>query len=515
MNIVFLIAIFIIILFALVTFHELGHFAVSKWKGIPVIEFGIGFPPRLFAIKRGGTEYSFNMVPIGAFVKTVGEDDPTDPEGLAAQKPLTRFLVYAAGPVVNIVVAFVFLSVFFSLPTEDVVGDGIMIVTVTEGSPAAAAGFESGDVILEIDDQPIRTWENMHDIVNGIDDGQEIAVLLDGKSEPTMVAPKFYPELDRFTIGVIFCWGQVTAVDPDSPADKAGIIPGDAIYAIDDTSVYNTSSLNESLTSSIEEGQETDVRVLRGITTSLTPEYGSTSITAQIGATMSGGVVDEIESGSPADVAGIKEGDLILSVNAQPIYDDETLNAALKLKQEGEEASFQLLIIQELSLTPELSDGMLITGFQTRWVDNTYIESTRRPVLQSIGEGGSFIINMPGMMVDSFSIIKEDPSDALVGPVGAGQLSVEAMSTLGLASMVFLAGLISLGLALFNLFPIPPLDGGGMLIAFIEGLRRGRRLSPRTVQIAYTIGTVFMITIFVVIMYSDILRLIKGEKFFS
>jgi regulator of sigma E protease len=76
--------------------------------------------------------------------------------------------------------------------------------------------------------------------------------------------------------------------------------------------------------------------------------------------------------------------------------------------------------------------------------------------------------------------------------------------------MLFMASMISLGLGIFNLFPIPPLDGGGMLVAFIEGCRRGKRLSTRTVRMAYTIGTAFLIALVILITFVDIWRLPRG-----
>jgi len=76
-----------------------------------------------------------------------------------------------------------------------------------------------------------------------------------------------------------------------------------------------------------------------------------------------------------------------------------------------------------------------------------------------------------------------------------------------------MAGIISLGIGIFNLLPIPPLDGGGMLVALIEGVRRGKRLSRRAVRLAYTIGTAFLIALVVLVTLSDILRLVGGRGF--
>jgi regulator of sigma E protease len=90
---------------------------------------------------------------------------------------------------------------------------------------------------------------------------------------------------------------------------------------------------------------------------------------------------------------------------------------------------------------------------------------------------------------------------------------VEIVRSSGFSSILFMASIISLGIAIFNLLPIPPLDGGGMLVAFIEGLRRGRRLSPRAMRLAYTIGTTILIALVVLVTFSDILRLIRGGGF--
>jgi len=83
----------------------------------------------------------------------------------------------------------------------------------------------------------------------------------------------------------------------------------------------------------------------------------------------------------------------------------------------------------------------------------------------------------------------------------------------GLSTILFMGGIISLGLAIFNFFPIPPLDGGGMLVALIEGCRRGKRLSPQKVRLAQYIGIAFLIALMVLVMFSDIYRLMSGEGF--
>ncbi|TET87727.1 MAG: RIP metalloprotease RseP [Dehalococcoidia bacterium] len=426
---------FIAVLFFLVSSHEMGHFIAAKRAGIVVEEFGIGFPPRLFAIKRGETSYSINLIPLGAFVRTTGENDPTVPGGLASKGPWTRMGVFAAGPLVNVFLAFVFLSVFFMVPTETISGDGVMVHSTSVGSPAEEGGIEPGDVILRIGEQEIHQWEDVQEAINS--NGEEEKALLlqrGGEQFELHLRPEFNSELNRYIIGILLCWGIVTEVEAGSPAEDAGIMPGDTILSINKQPIYSTQSMSDAI-SSAEPGEKIEVVLLRG---------------------------------------------------------EEILSKSLELSsQNGEQA----------------------IGLGTQWVSNTHIEKQRLPFWQAIHRGGDFVVHIPELIVESLDIIKEDPSKAVVGPVGAGQLTVEAVRSFGLSNVLFLGGLISMGFALFNFIPVPPLDGGGMLISLIEGVRRGKRLSPRTVRLAYAIGTALIITLFVLVFYSDILRLIRGEGF--
>ncbi len=178
MDILVAIILFIVALFFIISLHELGHFITAKRLGVEIEEFGFGFPPRLFSIKRGETVYSLNAIPIGAFVRSVGEDDPTVPRSLASKGPWSRLAVYAAGPLVNVLLAFILLSTFLALPVNVVAGNGVMVHSVMENSAAEEAGVEAGDVILEIDGVPIHKWGDMQNIINSSKEGQELTFRL-------------------------------------------------------------------------------------------------------------------------------------------------------------------------------------------------------------------------------------------------------------------------------------------------------------------------------------------------
>jgi regulator of sigma E protease len=309
-----------------------------------------------------------------------------------------------------------------------------MVHSVAVNSSAEEAGIEPGDIILEVEGQPVRRWGDIQDIVNSVEEGAEITLLLlrNGQEVQTTVKPKFDPTQGRRIIGVLLCWNMVS----------------------------------------------------------------------------------QVEEGSPSYEAGIRAGDTILIINGQGVYNDESMSSALHSVEEGEEIKLVLLRDGETVSISLANDGYeTLPGVELRWVDGTHIEQDRLPVWRAVYSGARYIIYMPVLIIEAIPLIKESPDTALVGPIGAGQLTVEMVRSSGFSSILFMASIISLGLGIFNLLPIPPLDGGGMLVAFIEGCRRGKRLSPRKVRLAHTIGTAFLIALMALVFFSDIFRLISGGGF--
>ena len=143
------------VLALLIFVHELGHFATAKLFGIKVTEFGFGFPPRIFGIPFRGTVYSLNLIPLGGFVKMVGEEDPSDPDSFARHSVLKRLIVLSAGSIMNFVLPVVIFTALLMLPHEALVGGSVVITSVAPGSPAEQAGLRGGDVILAVDGEPV------------------------------------------------------------------------------------------------------------------------------------------------------------------------------------------------------------------------------------------------------------------------------------------------------------------------------------------------------------------------
>jgi len=437
MSIAIIIVVFVVALFVAICLHELGHFIAARRAGVKVEEFGIGIPPRIFGIRRGETVYSINAIPVGAFVRAAGENDPTVPRSLAGKGSWTRLGIYAAGPLVNILLAAVLLSAFLALPYPVIAGDGLMVHSVMENSPAEEQGIKPGDIIVEIDGQPVRTRGDVQTMVNSAEEGEGITLLLlrSGERQEIALEPEVDPESQRRLIGVLLSWNMVS----------------------------------------------------------------------------------QVAEGSPAYEAGIRAGDTILSIDGQSVYNPESLSETLRFTEEGEEIKLLLLPRGEAEETEETSlihDGSEnLPGIEIRWVDGTQVEQERLPVWKAAYLGARYIIYMPVLIIEALPLIRESPDLALVGPIGAGQLTVEVVRSAGFSNMLFMASVISLGIGIFNLFPVPPLDGGGMLVAFIEGCRGGKRLSARTVRLAHTIGTAFLIALIVLVTFSDIFRLVSGEGF--
>ncbi|MEK9166217.1 MAG: M50 family metallopeptidase, partial [Patescibacteria group bacterium] len=151
--------IFLVILMALVLSHEFGHFLIARLGGIAVEEFGFGFPPRLFSVTKGETRYSFNLIPLGGFVKIKGEEgeEANDPESFSAKPFWLKIAVLLAGVAFNILLAYFLISGGYILgmpgPLDDEIehiNASVKITAIQQGSPAEAADIKPGDTLVAL-----------------------------------------------------------------------------------------------------------------------------------------------------------------------------------------------------------------------------------------------------------------------------------------------------------------------------------------------------------------------------
>jgi regulator of sigma E protease len=195
--------IFLLILGLLIFVHEGGHFIVAKLSGIKVEEFGMGFPPRIFGIRRGETIYSLNWIPLGGFCKMLGEEDPSAPRSFASKRPAVRLATLAAGPLMNAILPIVLLSIAFMVPRQVVVGD-VVIDQVVPDSPAAEAGIVPGDTVLSINGNSIQ---NIGDVIYDIHlkMGEKITLELkgaEGNLKTATLVPRWNPPPGEGAVGI-------------------------------------------------------------------------------------------------------------------------------------------------------------------------------------------------------------------------------------------------------------------------------------------------------------------------
>lgn len=210
---IFSIIIFIFTLLVLILIHEFGHFLMAKKFGIKVEEFGFGIPPKLWGKKIGETLFSLNLIPLGGFVRLLGEDEVDrkvlgNPRSFASKKPWQKIIVVVAGVTMNLLLAIVlFYTVIIAQnfkvisPTLD---GGIFIGRLEEGLPAEKAGLQLGEQLLSIDGQSVYTIDEARNLIKS---KGEFAVVLrlqdpDGSERTVSVTPQ---KIDQDTlIGVYF-----------------------------------------------------------------------------------------------------------------------------------------------------------------------------------------------------------------------------------------------------------------------------------------------------------------------
>ena len=184
----------IILLSVLIFIHEFGHFLAAKLSGVGVLKFSLGFGPRLLGRKVGETDYMLSLIPLGGYVKMVGEasDDELSPEdekrSFLKQNVWKRIGIVAAGPAFNILLAlFIFTIVnFYGMPVLKArIGD------IQPNSAAFEAGLQKGDTIVKIDDRPVKKWDDISKAVSKSDGATvSVSVRRDSRLVVIPVAPR-------------------------------------------------------------------------------------------------------------------------------------------------------------------------------------------------------------------------------------------------------------------------------------------------------------------------------------
>jgi regulator of sigma E protease len=261
---------FFIVFGILVFVHEFGHFFMAKLVGIRVEVFSFGYGKRLFGVRKGDTDYRVSLVPMGGYVKLLGEGmfetvREIAPDDMMAKTRGQRLLVMAMGSFMNIVLAVVLVAVINSIgvPAPVYQEEAPVVGWIDKDSPAARAELRIGDVIVGINDRPVKTWSDVEIAVGSRPDKKiRVEILRDGRAASVELQTESIP---RYSFGYAGfrakALTQVQATTADSPAEKAGLRAGDVILAIDGQPVYSYQFIQIIEQSA---GRELQFSVLRG-----------------------------------------------------------------------------------------------------------------------------------------------------------------------------------------------------------------------------------------------------------
>jgi regulator of sigma E protease len=434
----------VVVLGILIFVHELGHFLVAKRSGVGVLKFSLGFGPRLVGVKRGETEYLLSALPLGGYVKMVGEDpgdespEAADPERSFSRKSVgTRARIILAGPLANLLLPIVIFWGVFAL-----VGQPYFLpvmATPDQGSPAARAGLLPGDRVAALDGRQIQRWDEIEAAVQA-SSGHPLTLTVvrdsrtfDVRLEPRVIATPdvFGQETSTWDLGLHpLLSTRIGQVLPGHVAEQAGLRSGDRIAALNGNPVSEW----EQLANAIHGSPGRPVR--------LTVERDGKRFEVEVTPRPS----------KQRTAAGEEEIGLIgIGPAAESQYHRLNPVAALAAGVK-KTADLSVLIVQ---------------GFMK------LVQAKISP--KTIG-----------------------------GPILIAQMAGEVVQQ-GTVQLLSFTALLSINLAILNLLPIPVLDGGHLLFSLIEWVR-GKPVSLRKREIAQQVGMVLLVGLMIFAFYNDIFR---------
>jgi regulator of sigma E protease len=217
---------FLILLNFMVLVHELGHYLTAKRAGIKIEEFGFGFPPRIWSTTRGETVYSVNAVPLGGFVKMLGEEDPTFPRSFGRASRPWRLAVLVAGAAMNFILAIVLFSSAYLAGWPTPTQSEVVVMQVVAGLPADAAGLKVGDAILTLADQPVINSADLRRIAEARK-GEPISIVVRraGQQQTLQLTPRASWPAGEGPLGVSIS-DQATKIEPVSYPLPTALVNG-------------------------------------------------------------------------------------------------------------------------------------------------------------------------------------------------------------------------------------------------------------------------------------------------
>jgi regulator of sigma E protease len=441
---------FVIVIGILILIHELGHFLVARWTGVGVERFSIGFGPVLLRWRGKETEYCLSAIPMGGYVKMLGEENPLeggaalpyDPKKAFALKPLwARFLIVFAGPGMNFVLAAVIVAAVLATAGRPVWP--AVVGRVVESSPSATAGLRSGDTIVAVNGLAVKYWEDVDRAVSASNARPlELSVKRGGSTLTVTVTPQQTTIQDPILRETKQTWDigagpqsvpQISSVGPGSPAASAGLQPGDVVLSIAGRRVF----------------------------------------TAE---------------------------DLVQTIRSRP---GEPL--PIEIEREGRRITLTVTPNAEEEKTP--TGAMVKVGRIQAGIGSKAVSFVAYDPIRAVYYGAAWTMDMTVMTVKGFwkLVVGSIDRSNIGGPIQIASMAGQQARE-GFGPLAMFTAIISVNLAVLNLLPVPMLDGGHLLFFVIEGVL-GRPLSLRKREAAQQLGFVLLMLLMVYALYNDLVRI--------
>jgi regulator of sigma E protease len=516
----------------LIIVHELGHYLAARWRGLHVDKFGVWFGRPILKRTIGGVEFSLGWIPAGGFVLLPQMATMEAVEGKAGVsgsdlppiKPLDKIIVAAAGPLFSFLLALVFATIVWAVGRPMAEADTTTIIGyVAPDVPAAKAGFKPGDKILEVDGHPVTRFNGMVDSIGWYvvrSEGATIPFKVQRGDQTLTINSGFErPETsgwERKSLRQVGLQPAITPivakVAPDSEAAKAGLEANDQIVDIGGQKIYYLKQISE--WAQRHSGQPLPLTVIRD---------GRTShVDMQPGRLVISGVIEN----SPADVAKLQKGDKIIALNDEQIYDIDAINQyvdanpdkVLTLTVQRGNQTVAVRIRPAIPDRPIAQEGKAhpIIGFYTgentdgiTWDAGGKMTTAHISPIEQVFAGVETITNTIGALLSPQSDIK---LQHLSGPVMIMRTYyLLFQSEWGWQLALWFSVVFNINLAIINLLPIPVLDGGHILLAILEAIRR-RPLNIRVLEVLQGACAILLIGFMLYVSFYDVQDSVSGNQ---